>query len=73
MAKFDCILRTVGHTPIVRINNLTPHADVNFYVKIEAFNPLSGRRSSWECDVVTVSSDAAYRLNHLVPLDHSIE
>jgi cysteine synthase A len=40
MAKFDSILGTVANTPIVRINNLTPRTDVNFYVKIEAFNPL---------------------------------
>jgi cysteine synthase A len=40
MARFDSILGTIGNTPIVRINNLTPRTDVNFYVKIEAFNPL---------------------------------
>ncbi|MBN8920250.1 MAG: cysteine synthase A [Rhizobiales bacterium] len=39
MAKFDSILGTVGHTPVVRINRLAP-ANVNLYVKVEAFNPL---------------------------------
>jgi cysteine synthase len=39
MAKFSSILGTVGNTPIVKINRLAP-ADVNLYVKIEAFNPL---------------------------------
>src|SRR5580698_5462450 len=37
--KFASILETVGNTPVVRINKLAP-ADINLYVKIEAFNPL---------------------------------
>ena len=39
MAKFDSILGTIGHTPVVKINKLAPNG-VNLYVKIEAFNPL---------------------------------
>src|SRR6201994_1086325 len=37
--RFANILETVGNTPIVRINKLAP-ADINLYVKVEAFNPL---------------------------------
>src|ERR1700757_409942 len=37
--RFANILETVGNTPVVRINELAP-ADINLYVKIEAFNPL---------------------------------
>src|SRR3984885_7672381 len=37
--RFANILETVGNTPVVRINKLAP-ADVNLFVKIEAFNPL---------------------------------
>jgi cysteine synthase len=37
--RFDNILGTVGHTPVVRINKLAP-PNVNLFVKIEAFNPL---------------------------------
>ncbi len=37
--KFANILETVGNTPVVKIGKLAP-ADVNLYVKIEAFNPL---------------------------------
>src|SRR6202522_1021019 len=37
--KHENILGTVGNTPVVRINKLAP-ADVNLFVKIEAFNPL---------------------------------
>lgn len=33
------ILETIGNTPVVRINRLAP-ADVNLFVKVEAFNPL---------------------------------
>ena len=39
MTKFANILETVGNTPVVKINKLAP-ANVNLYVKIEAFNPL---------------------------------
>src|SRR3954470_12671424 len=39
MTKHASILGTVGNTPVVRINKLAP-ADVELYVKIEAFNPL---------------------------------
>ena len=39
MAKYDNILATIGHTPVVRINKLAP-AGVNLYAKLEAFNPL---------------------------------
>jgi cysteine synthase A len=37
--KFENILATVGHTPIVRLNRLAP-PHVNVFVKIEAFNPM---------------------------------
>ena len=39
MTKYASILETVGHTPVVKINELAP-SNVNLYVKIEAFNPL---------------------------------
>jgi cysteine synthase A len=37
--KFDSILDTIGHTPVVKIKKLAP-AHVKLYVKIEAFNPM---------------------------------
>ncbi len=40
MPVFDNILKTIGRTPIVRINRLAP-AHVNMFVKVEAFNPMS--------------------------------
>ena len=38
--KYQNILETVGNTPIVRINRLAP-PDINLFVKVEAFNPMS--------------------------------
>src|ERR1700756_1303599 len=37
--RYANILETVGNTPAVKINRLAP-ADINLYVKVEAFNPL---------------------------------
>ena len=37
--KYQTILETIGHTPVVRINRLGP-PDIDLWVKIEAFNPL---------------------------------
>ncbi len=36
----ESILGTIGNTPVVRINRLTP-SHVSMYVKCEAFNPMS--------------------------------
>lgn len=33
------ILETIGNTPMVRINRLTPNTDVNIFAKLEGFNP----------------------------------
>ncbi len=38
--RYDSILGTIGRTPVVRINKLGP-SDINLYVKVEAFNPMS--------------------------------
>jgi cysteine synthase len=37
--KFTNILETIGRTPVVRLNKLSP-PHVSLYVKIEAFNPM---------------------------------
>src|SRR5258708_38137017 len=58
MAKFDSILGTVGNTPIVRINNLTPRTDVNFYVKIEALNPLGSVKDCLALGVIEAAEKA---------------
>src|SRR5262249_19586574 len=58
MAKFDSILGTIGNTPTVRINNLTPRADVNLFVKIEAFNPLGSVKDRLALDVIEAAEEA---------------
>ena len=40
MSRYENILETIGNTPTVRLNRLAP-PDVNVYVKVEAFNPMS--------------------------------
>ena len=40
MPIYDSILKTIGRTPIIRINRLAPH-HVDMFVKVEAFNPMS--------------------------------
>jgi cysteine synthase A len=40
MKVHDNILSTIGNTPVVRLNRLGP-TNVNLYVKIESFNPMS--------------------------------
>lgn len=37
---YDSILDTIGNTPIVRVNRMAP-ANVDMYVKVEAFNPMA--------------------------------
>ena len=37
---YNNILETIGRTPVIRINHLAPD-DVDMYVKVEAFNPMS--------------------------------
>ena len=49
--RFANILETVGNTPVVRINKLAP-ADINLYVKIEAFNPLGSVKDRLALGVV---------------------
>jgi cysteine synthase A len=38
-ARFESILDTIGHTPVVRIKKLAP-SHVRLYAKVEAFNPM---------------------------------
>jgi cysteine synthase len=37
--RYNNILETIGNTPVVRLNNLSP-AGINIFAKIESFNPL---------------------------------
>ena len=68
MARFQSILETVGHTPVVRINRLAPDG-VNLYVKIEAFNPLGSVKDRLALGVI----EAAERSGELKPGQTVIE
>ncbi len=68
MARFQNILETVGHTPVVRINRLAPEG-VNLYVKIEAFNPLGSVKDRLALGVI----EAAERSGELKPGQTVIE
>ena len=39
LRKANNVLELVGQTPIVRLNRLNPHPQVEIYVKLEYFNP----------------------------------
>ena len=68
MARFQNILETVGHTPVVRINRLAPDG-VNLYVKIEAFNPLGSVKDRLALGV----NEAAEQSGELKPAQTVIE
>ena len=68
MARFQSILETVGHTPVVRINRLAPEG-VNLYVKIEAFNPLGSVKDRLALGVI----EAAEKSGELKPGQTVIE
>ncbi len=58
MAKiFDDITKTVGNTPLVRMNNITGGKDISILAKLESFNPLSSVKDR----IGTAMVDAAER------------
>jgi cysteine synthase A len=57
MARFQSIIETVGHTPVVRINRLAPNG-VNLYVKIEAFNPLGSVKDRLALGVIEAAEQS---------------
>jgi cysteine synthase A len=68
MAKYQSILETVGHTPVVKINRLAPPG-VNLYVKVEAFNPLGSVKDRLALGVI----EAAEKSGELKPGQTVIE
>lgn len=68
MARYQNILETVGHTPVVRINRLAPEG-VELWVKVEAFNPLGSVKDRLALGVI----EAAERSGELKPGQTVIE
>jgi cysteine synthase len=66
--RFQNILETIGHTPVVRINRLAPPG-VNLFVKIEAFNPLGSVKDRLALGVI----EAAEQSGQLKPGQTVIE
>src|SRR5579863_3954093 len=66
--KYESILGTIGHTPVVRINRLAPK-DVNLWVKVEAFNPLGSVKDRLALGVI----EAAEKSGELKPGQTVIE
>jgi cysteine synthase A len=68
MARYDNILQTIGNTPLVRLNKLSPPG-INLYVKIESFNPLGSVKDRMAVSVI----EAAERSGDLQPGQTVIE
>src|SRR3954467_8960593 len=65
---YSSILETVGNTPVVKINRLSP-PDVNLYAKVEAFNPLGSVKDRLALGVI----EAAEKSGALKPGQTVIE
>jgi cysteine synthase A len=68
VARYDSILETVGKTPVVKINRLSPPG-VNLFVKVEAFNPLGSVKDRLALGVI----EAAEKSGELKPGQTVIE
>jgi cysteine synthase len=68
MARYQNILETIGHTPLVRLQKLAPQG-VNLYVKIESFNPMGSVKDRMALAVI----ERAERSGELKPGQTVIE
>jgi cysteine synthase A len=57
MAIYNSILDTIGHTPIVKINNLGPD-NVNIYAKVESFNPMGSVKDRLALGVIEAAEES---------------
>ena len=60
--RYNSILDTIGHTPVIRINKLGPRG-VNLYVKVESFNPMGSVKDRLALGVI----EDAERRGELTP------
>jgi cysteine synthase A len=65
---YDSILKTIGNTPVVRLNRMAPD-NQNIYVKVEAFNPLASVKDRL---AIAIIEDAEAR-GQLKPGDTVVE
>ncbi len=66
--RFESILETVGHTPVVRVAKLAP-SGVELFVKLESFNPLGSVKDRLALGII----EAAERSGELKPGQTVIE
>jgi cysteine synthase len=66
--RFENILQTIGHTPVVRLNKLAP-SHVRLYVKLEAFNPMGSVKDRLALGII----EDAERSGRLAPGQTVIE
>jgi cysteine synthase A len=66
--RYNNILETIGHTPVVKLNKLAPEG-INLYVKVEAFNPLGSVKDRLALGII----EAAERQGKLSPGQTVIE
>jgi cysteine synthase A len=55
--KYDNILQTIGNTPIVRLNRVSPD-HVTMYVKVEAFNPMASVKDRLAYAIIKDATDS---------------
>ncbi len=55
--KYDNILQTIGDTPIVRLNRVSPD-HVTMYAKVEAFNPLASVKDRLAYAIIKDATDS---------------
>ena len=48
---YNNILETIGNTPVVKINRLSPPG-INLFVKIESFNPMASVKDRMALSVI---------------------
>ncbi|MDR3470953.1 MAG: cysteine synthase A [Devosia sp.] len=68
MARYENILKTIGNTPVVRINRLAPEG-IDLWVKVEAFNPMGSVKDRLALGVI----EAAEKSGELKPGQTVIE
>jgi cysteine synthase A len=69
MTRYNSILETIGHTPLVRLNKLAAGLPVEIFVKLELFNPLSCVKERIALSMI----EKAEKEGLLTPQSHIVE
>jgi len=55
--RLDNILKTIGNTPVIKINKLAPEG-INLYVKVESFNPMGSVKDRLAIGVIEAAEQS---------------